>query len=96
MVVEMGWFACMTSDQLEEPEISEEEEEICQKGTSGEGPCFWAPAWGEVRDINHTSQLPVSVLSSVPSQKLSYPARGVSVGMGEGPKSWKPVFRKEN
>lgn len=85
----------MTSDQLEEPEISEEEEEeeeICQKGTLRGGSLCWAPAWGEVRDINHTSQLPVSALSSVPSQKPSYPARGgVSVGMGEGPRSWKPA-----
>lgn len=53
MVVEVGWFTCLTSDQLEEPEISEEE--ICHMGTSGEGPGVWAPAWGEVRDINHTS-----------------------------------------
>lgn len=36
MVVEVGWFTCLTSDQLEEPEISEEE--ICHMGTSGEGP----------------------------------------------------------
>lgn len=69
----------MTPDQLEEPEISEEEEEICQKGTLRGGSMCWAPAWGELRDINHTSQLPISALSSVPSQKPSYPARGDGV-----------------
>ena len=63
MLVGAGWFACLTSDQLEEPEISKEEEEICQKGTWGEGPYVWAPVRGEVRDINHASQLPISSLS---------------------------------
>lgn len=53
MVVEMGWFVCMIFDQLEEFEILEEEEEICQKGISGEGLCFWVLVWGEVRDINY-------------------------------------------
>lgn len=89
----------MTSDPFEEPEISEgeEEEEIYQKGTlRGGGSTCWAPAWGEVRDINHTSQLPVSALSSVPSQKPGYPARGVSVETGEGPRSWKPVVGNGN
>lgn len=38
---------------------------------------FWAPASGEVRNINHTSQLPISALSSVPSQQLSQLACGV-------------------
>ena len=33
MVMDAGWFACLTSDQLEKPEISKEEEEISQKGT---------------------------------------------------------------
>lgn len=33
MVVNVGWFACLTSDQLEKPGISKEEEDICQKGT---------------------------------------------------------------
>lgn len=33
MLVDAGSIACLTSDQLEEPEISKEEEEICQKGT---------------------------------------------------------------
>lgn len=32
MLVDAGWFACLTSDQLEEL-VSKEEEEICQKGT---------------------------------------------------------------
>lgn len=98
MVVEMEQFLWMTSDQLEEPEISEEEkeEEICPKGTLRGGSMCWAPAWGEVRDINHTSQLPVSALSSVPSQKPSSPARGVSVEMGEGPRSWKPAVGNGN
>lgn len=38
---------------------------------------FWAPAWGEVRDINHTSQLPISAFSLVSSQQLGQLARGV-------------------
>lgn len=90
----------MTSDQLEEPEISEEEEEeeeICRKGTLRGGSMCWAPAWGEVRDINHTSQLPVSALSWVPSQKPRDPASGgVSMGMGEGPRSWESVVGNGN
>ena len=42
MVVEMGWFPWLTSDQLEESENLEVE--ICQKGT-WECPFIWAPAW---------------------------------------------------
>lgn len=43
---------------------------------------YLGPSLGEVRNINHTSQMPVSSLSSIPSQKSSYPARRRSVGMG--------------
>lgn len=60
---------------------------------------FWALAWGEVRNINHTSQLPISALSSVPSQLFSQLARGVCGGgaleleavAGNRSREWKQV-----
>lgn len=36
IVMDTGWFACMTSDQLEEPEILEEEEEAEEEREEGE------------------------------------------------------------
>lgn len=63
------------------------------------GGCFWAPAWGEVRDINHTSQLPISALSVVPSQQFSLFARGVcgwrwGAGAGSSDWEWEPAGKQ--